>query len=99
MRECLCSIFCSEVEGFGLPVVESLALGVPVICSNLSSMAEIIELTEGCVPVDPFSLDAISNAIRQFVEGEFTEGEEPRISLDGLLTTEAFVEEVSRFPA
>lgn len=98
MRTCLCSVFCSEVEGFGLPVVESLALGVPVICSNLSSMAEIIEKTEGCIPVDPFSLESIEAAIRRFVSGTAFESEQPAISLAGLHSAEEWIEELSRFP-
>ena len=96
IRTCLCSIFCSEVEGFGLPVVESLALGVPVICADVSSMSEIIEATKGCYPIDPFSLESISNAISQFIEGDVSAG--AHISLDGLLSANQYVEEVARFP-
>ncbi len=98
MRTCLCSVFCSEVEGFGLPVVESLALGVPVICSNLSSMAEIIEKTEGCFPVDPFSIESIGAAISKFIDGRESVSEQPAISLAGLHSVEEWIEELARFP-
>ena len=37
----LCLIFPSFVEGFGLPIVEAMALGCPVIASNLSCIPEI----------------------------------------------------------
>ena len=98
MRTCLCSVFCSEVEGFGLPVVESLALGVPVICSNLSSMAEIIERTQGCHPVDPFCIESIAAAISRFIDGENEERELPEISLSGLHSPEEWITELARFP-
>jgi glycosyltransferase involved in cell wall biosynthesis len=46
------SVFVSLHEGYGLPVVESLALGTPVLTSNYGSLAEIAA-RGGCVTVDP----------------------------------------------
>lgn len=44
----------SFYEGFGLPVLESMACGTPVICSNNSSLTEISgNLTQYCSPNDP----------------------------------------------
>jgi glycosyltransferase involved in cell wall biosynthesis len=37
----LCLVFPSFVEGFGLPIVEAMALGCPVVASNLSCIPEI----------------------------------------------------------
>src|SRR5690606_24344575 len=34
-------VFPSEFEGFGLPVLEALALGVPVICSDIAPLREV----------------------------------------------------------
>jgi len=50
-------------EGFGLPVVESLAHGTPVLTSDFGSMAEIAR-AGGCVTVDPRDDDAIVEAMR-----------------------------------
>lgn len=95
MRTCVCSIYCSEVEGYGLPIVESLALGVPVISSNLGSMAEIAEVTEGCTLVDPFSLDSICEALSRFVGDEALP--RPKVSLEGLHSTPRYIEKLARF--
>jgi glycosyltransferase involved in cell wall biosynthesis len=40
---CIFTIFMSFYEGWGMPIAESVARGVPCICSNTSSMVEIAE--------------------------------------------------------
>lgn len=61
------SIFCSLAEGFGLPIVESLAKGVPCITSDRGSMKEIAEVFGGCVVVDPESEIQIADAISHLI--------------------------------
>lgn len=43
--EAKCFIFPSLYEGFGIPVIEAMYMNVPVICSNTSSLPEVIN---GC---------------------------------------------------
>jgi glycosyltransferase involved in cell wall biosynthesis len=60
------SVFVSLHEGYGLPVVESLALGTPVLTANYGSLAEIAA-DGGCLVVDPRSDDEIIAAMRRLL--------------------------------
>jgi glycosyltransferase involved in cell wall biosynthesis len=53
-------VFPSEYEGFGAPVVEAMALGTPVICSDQPALAEVVD-DAGLVL--PRSSDAWSDAL------------------------------------
>lgn len=53
--------FPSQYEGFGLPVVEAMACGTPVLTSNNSSLGEIAE--GAAVLVDPFDVDDITRGL------------------------------------
>lgn len=59
------TVLCSEVEGYGLPIAESLSAGVPVICSDVGSMREIADKVGGCVKIDPFRVESIRDGIRE----------------------------------
>lgn len=55
-------------EGFGIPLVESMSCGVPVITSNVTSMPEVVE--DAGLLVDPFSVDDIANAMIEIYDNK-----------------------------
>lgn len=54
-------VYPSLYEGFGLPVLEALALGIPTITSNVSSMPEVAG--DAALLIDPNRTQAIANAM------------------------------------
>lgn len=62
MRGARALLFPSIYEGFGLPVLEAMLLGTPVLSSNTSSIPEIAG--DAALLVDPYSVQALAEAIR-----------------------------------
>jgi glycosyltransferase involved in cell wall biosynthesis len=54
-------VFPSLYEGFGLPPLEAMACGTPVITSNVSSLPEVAG--DAALLVDPYDVDALCRAI------------------------------------
>lgn len=65
-RGALALIFPSLYEGFGLPVVEAMACGTPVLTSNVTALPEIAG--DAALLVDPSATEALSQGIEQIVE-------------------------------
>lgn len=60
-READALIFASIYEGFGMPIVEAMACGTPVITSNCSSMPEV--WGDAVLYVDPYTPQEIADSI------------------------------------
>ncbi len=70
-------VFPSLYEGFGLPVLESLACGTPVVTSNRSSLSEVFG--DYTTLVDPNNVSEISQAIKQILNSDL---KSPKINLE-----------------
>jgi glycosyltransferase involved in cell wall biosynthesis len=63
MRGARALLFPSLLEGFGLPVLEAMTAGTPVMTSNSTSLTEVAG--EAALMVDPLDLGEMAAAIRR----------------------------------
>ena len=61
-------VFPSIYEGFGLPPLEAMAAGCPVICSNAGSLKEVCG--DGAILIDPTNPQELKNAIEKLWNDE-----------------------------
>jgi glycosyltransferase involved in cell wall biosynthesis len=61
----ICFVYPSYFEGFGLPVVEAMQCGVPVIAGNRTSLPEIVG--DAGLLFDPFDTSALVKALTQVI--------------------------------
>ncbi|NOZ27369.1 MAG: glycosyltransferase family 4 protein [Chloroflexi bacterium] len=59
-------LYPSLYEGFGLPPLEAMACGTPVITSNTSSLPEVVG--DAALKVDPHDVEAIAEALARLLE-------------------------------
>lgn len=60
--------YVSTFEGFGIPIVEGMKAGVPVITSNVTSMPEVAG--NAALLCDPFSVESIAGAMKKMATDE-----------------------------
>ncbi len=60
-----CFVYPSLYEGFGLPPLEAMACGCPVITSNTSSLPEVVG--EGGITIDPADVPGLSTALSRLL--------------------------------
>ncbi|MEO8435004.1 MAG: glycosyltransferase family 1 protein [Pyrinomonadaceae bacterium] len=61
-----CFVYPSYFEGFGLPVLEAMQCGTPVIAGNRTSLPEVVG--DAGILVDPFDKTALAQAIGRVIE-------------------------------
>tara|TARA_B100001250_G_scaffold26775_1_gene22081 strand:- start:8706 stop:9863 length:1158 start_codon:yes stop_codon:yes gene_type:complete len=62
------SIFASSCETFGQIIIESMASGMPICCSKMSSMPEILK--DGGVYFDPLDINEIAKALQEIIDSK-----------------------------
>jgi glycosyltransferase involved in cell wall biosynthesis len=62
MNQAIALVFPTLWEGFGLPILEAMACGTPVITSNISSMPEVAG--DAALLVNPYSVGEIAEAMQ-----------------------------------
>ena len=61
-------VYPSFYEGFGLPVLEAMELGTPVLTSNISSLPEVAG--NAAIYANPYSIQEISNGMQRLFEDQ-----------------------------
>jgi len=96
VMESLATIYVSAAEGFGLPPVESLRLGTPVIASSAIPSLEAIQ-PAGVHIVEPLNAPNLRDAVLAFLEGSYAKRKsEETLSLN-LPTWRGFALEVAKW--
>ena len=62
------SVFASSCETFGQIIIESMAAGLPIACSKLSSMPEILK--DGAVYFDPLVSESIKDCLKRLIDSK-----------------------------
>lgn len=63
IKGAVCVTYISLFEGFGIPILEAMSLGTPVITSSVTSMPEVAG--DAALTVDPQNIDQISEAMEK----------------------------------
>lgn len=81
----LCFIYPSYFEGFGLPPLEAMKCGAPVVVGNVTSLPEVVG--DAALQVDPFDVSAIAAGMDQLINNPELRAE---LSVKGLVRAKMF---------
>jgi glycosyltransferase involved in cell wall biosynthesis len=84
----LMTIMPSFEEGFGLPLIESMACGTPVICSRAASLPEVAG--DAALFFSPYSCDELTEVIERVMDSTATQ---ERLIQSGLMRSSLFSQE------
>ncbi|WP_281615410.1 glycosyltransferase family 1 protein [Flammeovirga sp. SubArs3] len=68
LRNAIAFTYLSEYEGFGLPPLEAMACGVPVITSNTTAFPEVVK--DSAITISPYDINDISKSIKTIIEND-----------------------------
>jgi glycosyltransferase involved in cell wall biosynthesis len=72
-RNAFCLLYPSLFEGFGMPVLEAMSSGCPVVCSNTSSLPEIAG--DAALQADPHDHEGLADAVARLAPGSDLRGQ------------------------
>jgi glycosyltransferase involved in cell wall biosynthesis len=61
-------IYPSLYEGFGIPVIEAMKMGLPVITSNVTSLPEVAG--DAAYLVDPYNIEEMTSAMSELLQNK-----------------------------
>jgi glycosyltransferase involved in cell wall biosynthesis len=70
INQAIALVFPTLWEGFGLPVLEAMACGTPVITSNISSLPEVAG--DGAILINPYHIEEITAAMKMIINDSET---------------------------
>lgn len=73
INQAIALVFPTLWEGFGLPVLEAMACGTPVITSNISSLPEVAE--DAAILINPYHIEEITAAMKMIINDSETRKE------------------------
>ncbi|WP_019498401.1 glycosyltransferase family 4 protein [Pseudanabaena sp. PCC 6802] len=85
INQSIALVFPSLWEGFGLPVLEAMACGTPVITSNLSALPEVAG--DAAISIDPYNVGAIADAMQALLDSSALRSQ---MRVSGLARAELF---------